>query len=380
MISIPPRHYCVIDNPAIKDERGVVLDKNGQVRLRHGEQEVRLTQDPFSLFPGERLNGTVSTLQIVPANTALRLRATSQTEDHEGNERMAGDEWLFKGPATYYPNVNVKVIELIKSHVLLPDEALLIQATQDFVDDEGRERKTGEKWLAQPKGAYLPHVHEQILDTVSPILLNEKTALHLRATTGFTDKYGNDRIAGEEWLLTNKTCELHVPDVYEEIIRTVNIISLTKRQYVIIHDPVDKATGANLLGERKLVVGPKNFFLRPGESLEGNNIKQIEILMAEQALVIKAEETFVETVGGKQITRKPGDKWTVYGPREYVPPLGAQIWRRQTALIALENQNIYIFNPFPFLIAVVLLLLAYYWFFVRSVVPLADDAAPEAEL
>jgi major vault protein len=37
MIVIPPRHYCIVENPAIRNEKNeVLLDQHGQVRLRHG--------------------------------------------------------------------------------------------------------------------------------------------------------------------------------------------------------------------------------------------------------------------------------------------------------------------------------------------------------
>ena len=41
----------------------------------------------------------VTPLKVVPANSALRLRAILDFEDSEsGSKRTAGDEWLFEGP------------------------------------------------------------------------------------------------------------------------------------------------------------------------------------------------------------------------------------------------------------------------------------------
>lgn len=39
MITIPPRHYCIVENPVLrdKDER-VVIDANGQIKLGHADQ------------------------------------------------------------------------------------------------------------------------------------------------------------------------------------------------------------------------------------------------------------------------------------------------------------------------------------------------------
>lgn len=42
----------------------------------------------------------VSQLKVVPANTALRLRAILDFQEEDGTRRVAGDEWLFEGPGT----------------------------------------------------------------------------------------------------------------------------------------------------------------------------------------------------------------------------------------------------------------------------------------
>jgi major vault protein len=56
MVTVPPRHYCTVVNPVCRDAQGAVLfDITGQVRLRHADQEIRLAQDPFPLYPGEVL-------------------------------------------------------------------------------------------------------------------------------------------------------------------------------------------------------------------------------------------------------------------------------------------------------------------------------------
>ena len=69
-----------------------------QVKLRHADQEIRLAQDPFPLYPGEALKQVVTQLKVVPANTAMRLRAILDFQEEDGTRRLAGDEWLFEGP------------------------------------------------------------------------------------------------------------------------------------------------------------------------------------------------------------------------------------------------------------------------------------------
>ncbi len=129
----------------------MVLDKHKQVKLRHGEQEIRFEQEPFPLYPGEKLNGPVQPLQIVEENTALRLKActwpdTKHTslvlfviltlhqrklkwllfgvihsvcdfDEYEEvgtskgpRRRIAGEEWLFEVPAfLILPSIEKKV-------------------------------------------------------------------------------------------------------------------------------------------------------------------------------------------------------------------------------------------------------------------------------
>ena len=102
MITVPPRHYCIIENPVLRNkDNDVVNDKSGQVKLSHADQEIRLAQEPFPLYPGEILKQPVTPLKVVAANSALRLRAILDFEDETGEKRTAGDEWLFEGPGMY---------------------------------------------------------------------------------------------------------------------------------------------------------------------------------------------------------------------------------------------------------------------------------------
>lgn len=85
MLIILPRHYCVIQNPVVlQDEKEenqvisnnqgslssklkcVVYDEFGQVKLRHAQTEIRFeTEEPFPLFPGEKLLQEMTPLSVV---------------------------------------------------------------------------------------------------------------------------------------------------------------------------------------------------------------------------------------------------------------------------------------------------------------------------
>ena len=96
---IPPRHYCIIENPVLRNkDNEVVVDTSGQAKLAHADLNIRLAQDPFPLYPGETLKQPITALTVVMANSALRLQAILDFEDDNGDKRTAGDEWLFEGP------------------------------------------------------------------------------------------------------------------------------------------------------------------------------------------------------------------------------------------------------------------------------------------
>eukprot|EP01122_Echinamoeba_exundans_P017212 TRINITY_DN8_c0_g1_i1.p1 TRINITY_DN8_c0_g1~~TRINITY_DN8_c0_g1_i1.p1 ORF type:complete len:839 (+),score=294.77 TRINITY_DN8_c0_g1_i1:94-2610(+) len=335
MIMIPPRHYCIIANPAVRNAKlEVVKDESGQVKLRHGDEEIRFQQDPFPLYPGEKLYGKVSPLQVVAPNTALRLRAIRDFAEDD-TARVAGDEWLFKGPGTYVPRVEVQVIEIVRAIIVKPNQALRLRSRKEFKDQSGTVRKAGEEWLVRDTGAYLPDVNEEVVETANAYVLTDKKALHLQALKTFTDVFGKVRKAGEEWLVTLQQAETHIPDVYEKVVGEVKLTTLNSRQYCVVVDPV--VNGKVQMGKRQLRKGEASFFLLPGERLE-SGIQNVNVLDSEEALLLRAREAFADG----QVTRQPGDRWMIYGPCDYVPPVEVEILERRRAIPLDENEGIYV--------------------------------------
>lgn len=103
---------------------------------------------------------------------------------------VAGEQYLFKGPATYYPRVEESVVELVESRVIGQCQAIKLRAKQELVDVYGIARKTGEEWLIREPGSYLPEVYEHVVDIVYPHIMDTNTAIHLRAIQTFKDFYG----------------------------------------------------------------------------------------------------------------------------------------------------------------------------------------------
>ncbi|XP_026994903.1 major vault protein isoform X1 [Tachysurus fulvidraco] len=355
MTMVPPRHYCVILNPVARDNEGnVQFDTAGQAKLRHADLEIRLTQDPFPLYPGEEIQKEVTPLQIVYPDTAIRLQALLDFEEENDEKRVAGDEWLFEGPGTYIPRKEVAVLETIKATVIRENQAIRLRARKEGLDRSGVRRVTGEEWQVSKVGAYLPGVHEEVIDIVNAFILTDKNALHVRALRPFRDAGGRDRRTGEEWLVTVADREAHIPSVAEEVVGVVNVTTLSSREYCVVLDPVGP-DGKPQLGQKRVVKGECSFFLRPGEHLE-NGIQDVYVLSEEEGLVLRAVEAFTDTEqtedmdeeeeegGSKKATvqRRPGDRWMLRGPIDYVPPATVEVLLRRQAIPLDENEGIYV--------------------------------------
>jgi len=342
MIIIPPRNYCIIANPVTRDEKGrIVTDSTGQVKYRHGDEEIRFEQDPFPLYPGEKLFGKVTPLQVVAPNTALKVRCLRDFTDENKIVRKAGDEWLFES-GTYIPRIEVQVVEIVKSVIIKPDQALKLRAKKQFVDKQGKDRKAGEEYLYSHSGAYIACVEEEVLDTLTAYILTPQRALHLRATRTFVDVFGKTRKAGEEWLVTSKDAETHIIDIFEQLVGEVKITTLNNRQYCVVLDPW--RDGRQLLGQKELRKGEAVFFLLPGERLEPypnpSGIQSVYVLSEEEALLLRAKENFLDEREKKE--RKAGDLWMLPGPCDYIPNVEVEIVETRKSIPLDVNEGIYV--------------------------------------
>ena len=341
MIQIPPRTYCVIKNPVVKNSSGEILqDSFGMVKVRYGDREVRTSEthpNPFPLYPFEAIEEDIKRIPVIQPNHAYMLRASREFLDENKILRQAGDEWLFYGPGTYIPKVECEIIKEINPLTVRPNCALKLRAIRATKDKYGNERKAGEEWLIRETGDYLPQVNEEFVLEFKAIILTEQKAIHLRAIKSFTDVYHNDRKAGEEWLLTIKDTDTHIPDVYEVLVGTMKTDVLNNRQYCYILDPVDE-NGKNQFGKKLLKKGECAFFLKPFEALE-RGIQDVIVLADDEALLLKAVEHYTDNAG---VSHEPGEKWMIYGPCDYIPPEKVEILERRKTIPLDENEGIYV--------------------------------------
>jgi len=140
--------------------------------------------------------------------------------------------------------------------------------------------------------------------------------------------------------------------VHEETVGDVACIVLNNRQYCVILDPVDE-TGKPQLGQKKLVKGDTYFFLQPGERISEENIRNAYILGPEEAVMVRAKESFDD----KNRKRKAGDRWLVYGPGEYFPPVEVNVLQRRAALLQISPLRIYMFYSVTSLVLFVIFLI-----------------------
>jgi len=91
---------------------------------------------------------------------------------------------------------------------------------------------------------------------------------------------------------------------------------LKEDEFCYILNPKDEK-GQNQLGQKVLVTGPRCFFLQPGEEID-SGIQKVYVLGDDEALLLLALETHKEEDGTE---RKAVDRWMVYGPCRYIPPV-----------------------------------------------------------
>jgi major vault protein len=339
MVIIPANQYVIIEDPAVRVDGVVQRDRHDQVIVKYGDREIRFGNDwtmPFPLQPGERMGGQVQEVPLILPDSALLLRCARDFKDGKVSRR-AGDEYLFKGPGAYHPRVEEEQIRKITSTIIAEGTALRLRASREFTRD-GEVRHAGEEWLERRPGAYLPEVEETVVGTVEPDAIKPNLALHLRALESFTDIYGVERKAGEEWLVTTDQSSSHLCDVYEQRIKSVTVTVLKRNHFCIVVDPVDIKTGKNKYGVREVRRGPATFFLKPFERLE-SGICDVHVLGEDSALLVKATEGFTDDTNQQ---RRPGDLWLVRGPCEYVPRVEVEVVEPRFAIPLDESEGIYV--------------------------------------
>jgi major vault protein len=102
-------------------------------------------------------------------------------------------------------------------------------------------------------------------------------------------------------------------------------------------NPVDEK-GQNQLGKKILKTGPQSFFVQPGEEI-ANGIQKVYLLGEDEALLVRAEETHTDAEGK---LRNAVDRWMIFGPCRYVPPVEVFIIQSRKSIPLDKNEGIYV--------------------------------------
>jgi len=138
-------------------------------------------------------------------------------------------------------------------------------------------------------------------------------------------------------LITHKISATHIIDVYETSALKVSMTILREDEFCYILNPVDE-NGVNQLSKKILVVGPKSFFIQPGEEISGG-IQKAYILSEDEALLLRAEETHKDK---DETQRMAGDRWIVKGPCRFILPVEVVLIEKLKSVALDKVEGIYV--------------------------------------
>ncbi|EPY22199.1 major vault protein-like protein [Strigomonas culicis] len=362
-VVVPPHHYVTVENPArrtgLVDEAGFhwhsvhgafTLVSGPALRVQRaqaaaalmGKKEIRFTQDPFPLFPGE-VASAPQPMELLSQTEALLLEAVDAfTVPREGLPDLAysaADRFLFQGPGYYRPRLEVRVLRREQALVVGRHEALHLRARVAFVEDDGTARAAQAEWTHRAPGAFFLHPNVALVRRIEGVPLTRETAVHIRALERFVDPvFKKARALRETWLVTQDDVpDVYVPSHMEEVVRLTRLVKVATRQYCVVRHPL--RAGAIQWNERELREGPRHFFLSPGEALEGGRVRDAFTLDEHEALLVAAEEPFTDAGG---VARAVASRWLVRGPCHYVPPLPVRVLEKRRVIPLTENEGVYV--------------------------------------
>ena len=109
-------------------------------------------------------------------------------------------------------------------NILSDQEALLLQATEDFQEDS-QFRKAGDRWIIRGARDYIPPVQVKIIEKRRVIPLDTNEGIYVRnQRTGAVREYNfilYNRVKGQTYLLEAHEIlwEKHLPDAVEELVK-----------------------------------------------------------------------------------------------------------------------------------------------------------------
>lgn len=113
-------HICDVYEKVVSQVDKIILNRWQYCRIRnpvksgvqmYGAVEVRRGESSFFLQPDEELvNNIIEDVEILSKDEALLIMCHENFTDEEGNKRASGERWLIKGPRSYIPSVEVQIL------------------------------------------------------------------------------------------------------------------------------------------------------------------------------------------------------------------------------------------------------------------------------
>jgi len=132
-----------------------------------------------------------------------------------------------------------------------------------------------------------------------------------------------------------------MPSVNEKVVKLVNSITLTNREYVRVDTPYCYKLGTVKRGHSEIRMGEMTFFQHPSEII--NEKEQIPVLTEDQSIVVMAVNDHVDPKDSS-VFRKAGNRWIIKGPGEYFPNINTKIIEKRNNLVLDQQEGVYVQN------------------------------------
>jgi len=153
-VTLTSREYCVVVNPMDAKTKKNIW---GTRVLKKGE----LT---FFLQPAEKLERGIEKVKVLGEDEALLLLARNDFVDDTKTKKLSGEKWLITGPREYIPPIEVEILETRKSIPLDENEGIYI-----------RDNRTGEVKMIKGQ-TYLLQAHESLWPKELPPVVEQLLA------------------------------------------------------------------------------------------------------------------------------------------------------------------------------------------------------------
>ena len=318
VLAIGEDEYVMVASPVIMSASGRPARNSDNTGYLYDEGAISeaapCRKARFVRYPGE----TLLTPAPVPYVDVSATQAAVLRDLSSGVEEMRIGPLKLRAAEHIYDSLVVGIVDAIPvpppargARFLLPDTG---KQASVFVDTHEGEEEGG--WV-------FPPVHKAtLIDLIVPIPHPARFALHLRATETFVSSldgatvregtvfvvYGGGRSDGE-----------YLPQAGEELVRMVEELVLDEHEWCVVRNPVDRESGRQALGRSEVVVGPKAFFLLPGEELACPPASVFNIHHG-QALAC------VATANVAELGKTAGETFLLPGPlTNWIPPLGVEV-------------------------------------------------------